>query len=106
MLTRALLLDTIHKIESRRLWEMVMLDGILTQIGPTAGAVTMLAGAVWMIFTGRLVTRREADGIKSERDYWREAFKEEQRQSTKLLEVAEVASATMKALPKPSREHR
>lgn len=77
-----------------------MLDGILTgDIILQGGAVTMLGAVVWMIFTGRLVTRREAEGIRNERDYWREAFHEEQRQTLELLETARVTQATLSALP-------
>lgn len=79
-----------------------MLDGILPgDFVINAGAVSMLAGVVWMIFTGRLVTRREADGLKAELEYWRNAFMEEQKQTNELLEVGKVTSATMNALPRP-----
>lgn len=79
-----------------------MLDGMLQgDFVINAGAVSMLAAVVWMIFTGRLVTRREADGLKAERDYWRNAFQEEQRQTQSLLEVGKVAGAALNALPRP-----
>ena len=47
--------------------------GLLTQWGPDAIAFTLVASAVWMVFTGRLVTRREHDALRQDRDYWRDA---------------------------------
>lgn len=82
-----------------------MLDGLITgDLVGQAGLATIVLSGIWMIFTGRLVTRREADEIKAERDYWRAAFTEEQRQSTELLETAKTAQAALNALPKPSGE--
>lgn len=47
--------------------------GLLAEWGPDAVALTLLASAVWMLFTGRLVTRREHDALRQDRDYWRDA---------------------------------
>ena len=47
---------------------------LLGQWGPSGVTITLLALAVWMIFTGRLVTRREHQELREDRDYWRNAY--------------------------------
>jgi hypothetical protein len=82
--------------------EMVMLDGLITgDLVGQSGLAAILLSVIWMIFTGRLVTRREVTDIKEERDYWRAAFNEEQRQTQELLETARLNQAVLNALPKP-----
>jgi len=55
-----------------------MLDSLVPWV-TQGGAVGLLAGATWMLFTGRLVTRRiheQAVGRERERgDDWRDAYR-------------------------------
>lgn len=69
------------------------------------GVAALVVGLFWMLATGRLVTRREADTIKSDRDEWRAAFVAEQAngrvlssQVTELLEHARVTERLLGAL--------
>ena len=48
------------------------MDAIPPALINGAGVVTLLVGLFWMIATGRVVTRREHDAVKEDRDYWRE----------------------------------
>lgn len=57
-----------------------------------ATLVGLLGWVVRLILTGKLVPG-------SERDYWREAFAEEQRQKRELMVTAQVARGVMMALP-------
>ena len=81
--------------------------GLLGQWGPDALGLTLVASAVWMIFTGRLVTRREHDAMRQDRDYWRAAHTTSEgtrsimaHQVERLLENSEVANQVLKSLKK------
>lgn len=76
-----------------------MPEGITVDLFTNAGAVGMLAIVVWMIFTGRLVTRREADEIRAERDYWREAFNSASQHASSMMETGLAARDVLRALP-------
>lgn len=78
-----------------------MLEGLSLDLLTNLGSTGMLAVVVWMIFTGRLVTRREADHLIEERNYWRDAFVEEQKNTQALMETGRVAQDVLRALPVP-----
>jgi hypothetical protein len=66
------------------------------------GAVSILAAAVWMLFTGRLVSRRVHDaavGRERERgDEWRDAFKAADARADVLdKQMTEILSAVRTA---------
>lgn len=48
------------------------MDAIPPALLSGGGVVTLLVGLFWMVATGRIVTRREHDAVKEDRDYWRE----------------------------------
>jgi hypothetical protein len=67
----------------------------------------LLSLAVWLIFTGRLVSRPVVDDIRRERDDWKRAYREseaaraeEREQVRELLEVARVAEHVLTSLPR------
>lgn len=69
------------------------------------GVVGLVVLLGWMLATGRLVTRREADEIRRDRDEWRRAWEaassdaqSSSAQVAELLEHARVADATLRAL--------
>jgi hypothetical protein len=81
--------------------------GLLGQWGPDALGLVLVASAVWMIFTGRMVTRREHDAMRQDRDYWREAHTTSEgtrsimaQQMERLLENSEVANQVLTSLKK------
>lgn len=78
-----------------------MLEGLSVGLLADLGPAGLLAVVVWMIFTGRLVTRREADHLIEERNYWRTAFQEEQKNTQALMETGRVARDVLRALPVP-----
>lgn len=55
----------------------------------------LLAVVIVMILTGRLVPGKE-------RDYWREAFLEEQRQKRDLMAISQVTRDVLTSIPDPS----
>jgi len=78
-----------------------MFDGLPIAIFTDAGPVALLSVAVWMIFTGRLVTKREVDDLRADRDLWRTAYIESQAQKHDLMETGKVARSLLRALPVP-----
>ncbi len=78
-----------------------MLEGLTVDLLTNVGSTGLLAVVVWMIFTGRLITRREADHLIEERNYWRDAFLEEQSSTKALMETGRVAQDLIRALPVP-----
>lgn len=76
---------------------------------PEIGAGALLALAVWLILTGRLIPRvthqeRVAD-LLTERDVLRAALAEQQQLTRDLMVTAEVTRGVMRALdPAPGRE--
>jgi hypothetical protein len=81
--------------------DTIVLEGLPVSIFTGVSPVALLLAVVWMIFTGKLVTRREADGLKEERDYWRSAFFEEQSHTEALMETGRVTRDVLRALPVP-----
>lgn len=78
-----------------------MLEGLPIAIFTDIGPVGLLAITVWMLFTGRLVTRREHEDTKADRDLWRTAYIESQKQKHDLMETGKVARSLLRALPVP-----
>lgn len=68
----------------------------------------LLSLAIWLIFTGRLVTRNVVDDIRMQRDRWEQAARdsesaraEERAQVRELLEVAKITEHVLTSLPRP-----
>jgi hypothetical protein len=76
-----------------------MLDGITTNLLVNMGSSGLLTIVVWMIFTGRLVTRREANHLIEELNHWRTAFIQEQENTQALMETGLVTRDLLRALP-------
>lgn len=81
------------------------MDAIPPDLIGASGPAAMIVALFWMLATGRLITRREADGIRKDRDDWKAAHATEQAngrvssaQVTELLEHARVTEAFMGAL--------
>lgn len=79
--------------------------GLLDNVG-AIGVVLLVA---WLLFTGRLVTRREADDIRHDRDEWRAAHRISETarqvlsdQGQELLEHARTTDAFIRSLPHPN----
>ncbi|MFM9703579.1 hypothetical protein [Streptomyces galilaeus] len=78
-------------------------------INPTdAGAVALLTLVVLFILTGRLIPRRTHEDALADRDNWRKAFLEseaarkvEHEQVGDLLEMAQLNTHILTALPRP-----
>ena len=68
------------------------MDGIALEVLKTVGPEGLLSLVVLMILSGRLVPGKE-------RDYWRDAFFEEQRQKRELMETGRVTRDVLRALP-------
>ncbi|MEU1800914.1 hypothetical protein [Streptomyces sp. NPDC019937] len=72
------------------------------------GAVALLAVAVLMVLTGRLIPRRTYDDLKEERDTWRNAALESEKgraedraQVGELLETTRTTGHVLASLPLP-----
>lgn len=64
------------------------------------GVVGLFAAMFWMLATGRLVTRREADGITRRAEKAEETRDSLIAQNTELMEMARLGQATFTALRK------
>lgn len=69
------------------------------------GAVAVALFVCWMIGTGRLVTRREVDALRKDRDEWQSAYRASEvernlsaRQVSEMLEHSKVSEAVLGAL--------
>lgn len=83
------------------------------------GAVGILAIVVWMVYTGKLVSRSVLDDVRKDRDdrlndmrgitqTWQQAYitseaarQEALRQVSQLLEIGRIAEALLRAMPHP-----
>lgn len=81
------------------------MDALTPELLNGTGVLALVVALFWMLATGRLVTRREADGIRKDRDEWHGAFTAEQAngrvmsaQVTELLEHAKVTERLLGAL--------
>lgn len=82
-----------------------LVEALPPELFNVGGAAAMLGLLFWLIATGRLVTRREADGIRADRDDWKAshgtsevARHESLRQNGELLEHARVMDAFIRGL--------
>lgn len=75
-----------------------MEPAILELLGPL-GASGLVALAVVLLYTGKLVTRRELDEAIRDRDYWRDVALKLTAQNAQLMTGAEVAADVLRALP-------
>lgn len=76
----------------------------IVRLSPLGVAVTLVATAVWFVYTGRLIPKKVHDEVKEDRDYWRSFAKELILQNQELMAGARVATRVTDALPLPSRE--
>ena len=94
-------------------------DFINPEVLLQGGAGTILAMVVWMVYTGKLVSRRVLDDVRKDRDdrlaemrgimstmqtayLQSEAARQEQNaQITQLLTLGRIAEALLRALPHP-----
>lgn len=81
------------------------MDTLLPQGLDNLSSLAVALIVVWAIARGTLVTRREADGLRKDRDEWRSAHtaselarQASERQVTELLEHARVADALVRGL--------
>lgn len=85
------------------------MGGALEAIGPElftgGGLAGIVAAAIWMIFTGRLVVGRMYQELKEDRDHWRRAYEtseegrdELRRQNDLLLSAQKDQNALMLGL--------
>lgn len=77
-----------------------MIDGIpLGSIANNGGVIVLLVGLFWMIATGRLVTRREADRIEADVKVWRDTALEQKGLVTTLLSGQETTNRLLRSIP-------
>jgi hypothetical protein len=81
--------------------------GLLGQWGPDAVAIGLLAWVIWAVLTGRLITRRQLEDTKQDRDYWREAHTTSEgtrsimaQQMQRILGNADVVNQVLTSLKK------
>lgn len=78
-----------------------MIDGIpIGDIATGGGITVLLVGLFWMLATGRLVTRREADDIGKDRDVWRQMALDQKGLVSQLLAGQETTNRLLRALPR------
>lgn len=81
------------------------MDSIPPGLLDNLSAVAIGLLVVWAIATGKLITRREADGIRKDRDEWKSAYQTsdsdrrlQSTQTNELLEHAKVTEALIRGL--------
>lgn len=87
------------------------MDSIPPGLFSDVGAVAVVLVVGWMIFTGRLVTRREADDIRRDRDNWRAAWSTSElarevsaSQTGELLQYAKVSEELLRGIVSGGRQ--
>jgi hypothetical protein len=78
------------------------MDDVIAAVANGTGVVVLIVGLFWMLATGKLVTRREADGIAADRDMWRETAQTLTLDMPKLLTEAETTNRLLRSLPRIS----
>lgn len=71
-------------------------------IGPAfngVGVVALLGALFWLLATGRLVTRREADRIEADCKVWRDTALEQKGLVTTLLSGQETTNRLLRSIP-------
>lgn len=74
----------------------MLIEGIPVE---SVGVAGLLVGLFWMLATGRLVTRREADDIKADRDVWRANALDQKGLLTQMLSTQETTNRLLRAIP-------
>lgn len=64
------------------------------------GVITLLVALFWLLSTGRLVTRREADDIRADRDVWRSNALDQKGLLTQMLTTQETTNQLLRSIPK------
>jgi hypothetical protein len=68
------------------------------------GVVGLLVVLFWMLATGRLVTRREHETVRADRDYWREIGIKGINTAEKLADQKSAGIAAVESLARDARE--
>ena len=80
-----------------------MLIDLAREFAAPLSAAGLLALAIWMILTGRLVPRKTHDDVIADRNHWRELAQSLDRENAKLVGTLrttdQVLQATQAALP-------
>ena len=63
------------------------------------GVVGLVVILFWMLATGRLVTRREAEDIRADRDVWRSNSLEHKGLMTQMLTGQETTNRLLRSIP-------
>ncbi|WP_107768424.1 hypothetical protein [Nocardioides terrigena] len=63
------------------------------------GVVGLVVILFWMLATGRLVTRREAEDIRADRDVWRSNSLEQKGLMTQMLTGQETTNRLLRSIP-------
>ena len=70
--------------------------------------LAMIASIVWLVLTGRLVTRSQVKDLVQDRDHWKTAYWRTQdnndaqtEQIRRLMEALDTTNKVLKALPPP-----
>jgi hypothetical protein len=90
-----------------------MIEGMpwIAQLGFASGGWALVVLFVWMIFTGRVATRREVlaleralDKMTVERDRWQSAENVRSRQLSHIMDATGTSTAFIAAVVKPDQE--
>ena len=78
-----------------------MLGGVVPVDLVAPGGI--VAFAIFLILTGRLVPRSTLDDVRGQRDAWQRVAEEASDQNRQLIEVARVINDVMSSLPTTGR---
>jgi len=79
-----------------------MLDGISGAAVNGVGVIGLLAGLFWMLARGNLVTRREAQDLKDDRDRWRVVAEVAVAQNNKLVDKSDLTLDILRSIDRRS----
>lgn len=71
----------------------------IAEVLQVTGITGLLVLMFWLLATGRLVTRREADDIRADRDVWRSTCLEQKGLLSAVLTGQETTNRLLRALP-------
>lgn len=63
------------------------------------GVVGLFAALFWMLATGRLVTRREVDDVRADRDTWRETAQGQGEVLRQVVDGQATTNRLLRAIP-------
>jgi hypothetical protein len=75
------------------------IDAIPPALINGVGVVGLVVILFWMLATGRLVTRREAEDIRADRDVWRSNSLEQKGLMTQMLTGQETTNRLLRSIP-------